>query len=58
MGQWIKADTSILGEEFKNEMAKVSTEKVSSTEILDYAKEVKEEKSDKEGYKKYVVTLD
>ncbi len=58
MGQWIKLDTSILGDEFKTEFAKISDKKISAKEIMDYAKEVKEEKSEKEGFNKYVVTID
>lgn len=57
-GQWYKLDTASLGAEFKEAMTKVSGTQVSSKELLDYAKENKEVKSDKDGQKKYNVVLD
>ena len=58
MGQWIKFDTASLGTEFKDLMGQADTAQVSAKEILDYAKETKEVKSDKDGQKKYNVVLD
>ena len=58
MGTWLKADTSILGDTYKEVISKVEANKISSKEIMEYAKEVKEDKTDDQGYTSYLVTLD
>lgn len=61
MGQWIKLDTtslSSLGLDFKEIAGQADSANLSAKEILDYAKETKEVKSDRDGQKKYNVTLD
>jgi hypothetical protein len=58
MGQWMKLDAASLGIDFSQISSEATDENLSAKEILDYAKETKEVKSDKDGQKKYNVTLD
>jgi len=58
MGQWMKLDAASLGIDFSQISTETTDENLSAKEILDYAKETKEVTSDRDGQKKYDVTLD
>ena len=58
MNQWFKFDTTSLGIDLKEVMGEVSNKEFTGKDLMDLSKEVKEQKSDKKGEKKFKVVLD